>query len=210
MHVPYFDVPVSASGTGREAHMDRRLHDSEKTVARLQETLLDCLEEKTYDQITVTEIAGKAKIRRTTFYYFYGSLDELLQETWRTQLGKALPMLVRYLLYPCSLEEYRRGMQRMTGRKSLIRAVIQAGFGAEEVLSDMLGDLLKSTVHVSDGKQKDAMGLFSAIYGGCVRAVVYWWMEHGLTADMEMAYTLSSSLRSSGLAGVLGYFAKEA
>lgn len=56
---------------------DRRVR---RTRASIRRAFLDLLDEKSYGQITVTELSEKADINRKTFYAYYSGMDELLRE----------------------------------------------------------------------------------------------------------------------------------
>ena len=51
------------------------------TALLMNEALLLLLEKKEYDFITVKEICEKAGVNRSTFYFHYVSIDDLLFET---------------------------------------------------------------------------------------------------------------------------------
>ena len=56
---------------------DRRVR---RTRASIRRAFLDLLDEKSYGQITVTELSERADINRKTFYAYYSGMDELLRE----------------------------------------------------------------------------------------------------------------------------------
>lgn len=51
------------------------------TALLMNEALIQLLEKKDYDFITVTEICKKAGVNRSTFYLHYETIDDLLYET---------------------------------------------------------------------------------------------------------------------------------
>jgi len=51
------------------------------TACLMDEALLELLNVKDYEYITVAEIAKKAGVNRSTFYLHYESIDDLLEET---------------------------------------------------------------------------------------------------------------------------------
>ena len=51
------------------------------TASYMDEALLDLLEKKDYDFITVKEVCQKAGVNRSTFYLHYEKMDDLLEET---------------------------------------------------------------------------------------------------------------------------------
>ena len=58
--------------------MDRR---KRRTRRLLGNALLELVQEKKYDQITIQEIADRADVNRATFYLHYGSKEELLADS---------------------------------------------------------------------------------------------------------------------------------
>ena len=51
-----------------------------RTIRSIKESFLSLLNEQNYDSITVTGLASRAGISKKTFYYYYSSLDALLEE----------------------------------------------------------------------------------------------------------------------------------
>ena len=51
-----------------------------RTIHSIKESFLSLLNEQGYDSITVTGLAARAGISKKTFYYYYSSLDSLLDE----------------------------------------------------------------------------------------------------------------------------------
>ena len=51
-----------------------------RTIRSIKESFLALLNEQSYDSITVTGLASRAGISKKTFYYYYSSLDALLDE----------------------------------------------------------------------------------------------------------------------------------
>ncbi|MEZ4593645.1 MAG: TetR/AcrR family transcriptional regulator [Chloroflexota bacterium] len=58
--------------------MDRRV---KRTRNLLGKALLELVQEKKYDQITIQEITDRADLNRATFYLHYGSKEELLADS---------------------------------------------------------------------------------------------------------------------------------
>lgn len=47
---------------------------------RLHRALLELLQEKQWNEVTITDLCDKAKVNRSTFYYYYENLFELVQD----------------------------------------------------------------------------------------------------------------------------------
>ncbi len=52
-----------------------------KSAGKMQEALIDLLEEKEFDRITIKEICERAQVNRSTFYLHYDNVNDLLGET---------------------------------------------------------------------------------------------------------------------------------
>ena len=52
----------------------------------IKKEFMKLLDEKTLDNITVTELAKKCQIERKTFYYHYENLEQLIREIFESEL----------------------------------------------------------------------------------------------------------------------------
>ena len=50
------------------------------TAVKMNEALIECLEKKDFEYITVKEICEKAGVNRSTFYLHYETITDLLKE----------------------------------------------------------------------------------------------------------------------------------
>ncbi|MDE5879589.1 MAG: TetR/AcrR family transcriptional regulator [Desulfovibrio sp.] len=62
--------------------MDEKVQDLRvrKTLARIKAAFLKLVSEKSYDELTVSELCAHAQIGRKTFYAHYSSLDDLFEQ----------------------------------------------------------------------------------------------------------------------------------
>lgn len=60
------------------------------TAVKMNEALIELLEKKSFEFITVKEICEKAKVNRSTFYLHYETVGDLLEETTRYMINKFL------------------------------------------------------------------------------------------------------------------------
>ncbi len=75
-----------------------------RTKQLLRQALLECIEEKGFDHITVTDISEKANINRGTFYLHYRDVPDLLDTVMNEMFDRVLS-LVR-VLDPREMSEY--------------------------------------------------------------------------------------------------------
>ena len=60
------------------------------TAVKMDEALIELLEKKSFEFITVKEICEKAGVNRSTFYLHYETVGDLLEETTRYMINKFL------------------------------------------------------------------------------------------------------------------------
>ena len=61
--------------------MNKQKEKYSSTAFSMDEALIQLLNEKDYDYITVKEVCKKAGVNRSTFYLHYETIDDLLEET---------------------------------------------------------------------------------------------------------------------------------
>ena len=61
--------------------MNKQKEKYSSTAFLMDEALIQLLNEKDYEYITVKEVCKKAGVNRSTFYLHYESIDDLLEET---------------------------------------------------------------------------------------------------------------------------------
>lgn len=79
---------------------DRRI---QKTKAAISAALFDLLEEKDFDQISINDIADRAKVNRGTIYFHYADKFDLLDKIIEDRLED-----LRAVCSPDSLGFYRK------------------------------------------------------------------------------------------------------
>lgn len=63
--------------------MDERMtNDKNKSVVRLETALFELLSEKSYDEISITELCATAGVARKTFYRKFESMNEMLENAF--------------------------------------------------------------------------------------------------------------------------------
>ena len=176
---------------------DRRVR---RTRRALREAMLDLMEEKGYDQVTVEELTDRADIGRTTFYLHYSAKQDLLLE----QFGELLDQLVDQLSQiPLSSwqqagESFTVGdhpsrpicmiFQHAADNKDLYQIVLQ-GEGvdqASERLQVIMTNAVNTFLSHKLGEESDQLTLkipielFGNYFAGAMLGVIKWWLE----ADM--------------------------
>ena len=104
------------------------------TKRMLKEALVRLLEQKPIDKITVYELCGEAEINRTTFYKYYGSQYDLMEDI-QTDFMQELENSMLEKAHPISLQNILTYIDtHRTSCKALLRSASDNGF-LEKVLS---------------------------------------------------------------------------
>ena len=160
---------VSAPRTDMDARMVR-------TQAALRKALLRLLERKHFDQITVRDIAGEAKIGYATFFRHHESKSELLEEVAAEQIHNlvalALPLLVA---------DDTRGsclaLCRYVHEHRAIWAALLTGGAA----GAMREEFIRQAMHLGSGQVQRSSWLpveLGAIFGvSATVEILAWWLR---------------------------------
>ena len=65
------------------------------TAKKMNEALINLIEKKDFEYITVKEICEKAGVNRSTFYLHYETIGDLLEETTRYMLDDFLSYFIK-------------------------------------------------------------------------------------------------------------------
>lgn len=68
----------------------RKDSDDPSAKERMMQAFWEVLEEKPYAQMTVSDIARAANVRRNTFYYHYANVGELAEQAIRQYIPLAV------------------------------------------------------------------------------------------------------------------------
>jgi AcrR family transcriptional regulator len=188
--------------------MDRRVR---KTRRALREAMLNLMEEKGYDQVTIEELTNRADIGRTTFYLHYNAKQDLLIE----QFGELMDQLVAQLSQiPLSAWSQDGDMmavdshpnrpicmifQHAAENEELYRIVLQ-GEGvdqAAERLQAIMTNAVNAYLSHKLGDESEQLTLqipidvFANYFAGALLGVIKWWLEAGMpytSQEMEAMF----------------------
>ncbi len=165
----------------------------------MDEALLQLLEKKDFDYITVKEICVKAGVNRSTFYLHYESMNDLLEESLaygysrftekydrsaidREKL-KTCPLEELYLITPkyiipylSVLKEYKKLFMAAISKPNLFKIPNSFQEAYQEIFEPIL-----ERYHVPQ-KERKYMLMF---YVSGMHAVIIEWLKGGCEEDME-------------------------
>ena len=180
---------------------DRR---SQRTQMTLLHALLQLVESKPYEQITVQDIVERANIGRSTFYAHYQNKDDLLMSGFTHQLD----ILTRQLALDESglltfdttfmfhhvrghYEIYRTLMWGETGFRLIIEDG-QAAFSKkiEERLAELIPNQHTTTI---------PMPVLAATLSGVLLVLLKWWLDNKMPNEPEQMNAFFQQLIMSGI-----------
>lgn len=175
--------------------LDRRVI---RTRAALRLALLELINEKDYEEITVEEITDRANIGRATFYLHYKAKEDLLLEEFHEISGKQAKELAQTPLstwlgslvgnkgHSTPLHQIFQHIYNNAGFYKLLLRNSQSGQVIERVqqLSKeatiiLIGKLIDSG-HL-EIKRDVPIDLFAAFFSGSLTSTVTWWLEEDFT-----------------------------
>lgn len=194
----------------------RKLTDSVRTVEKLKQALFSCLNEKSYADITITEIAKRAGINRTTFYLFFESKDELcmqlcgaLVDRW-FQLFFDLNINKSHVAGNADMEKalfgellsWIRQWRPALKRISNVRTASFDGFTqfTEEFEKRMAA---QSIFQTEDEMKRKKYSLFIKMYALGLAATMKWWFDEGEGFEAKEFHEMIERLRYKGYYSIL-------
>lgn len=171
-----------------------------RTAARMDEALLELLEQKDFAYITVKEICAKAGVNRSTFYLHYETIGELLSESLEYMNGRFLsyftktsqsivsrlqtcPLEELHLVTPEYLTPYLRFVQ---DHKRLFQAAIKnsAALRLQDTYGQMFRDVFTPVLERYRVPERDREYMMAFYVQGLV-AIVNAWMQKDCGDSIE-------------------------
>ena len=175
-----------------------------RTITAIKDSFLQMMGEIPYEKITVRELSDRAGVNKKTFYYYYSSLDALLEEMQDELLDEYLqriPMVSEGVLQVCIDAFFRFFNEKGV---SAIRVVTRDHSGrVYRKLLELDRKLGKSAREywepLCDFAKKELITCFnSIILNGLSR-----WVEEGRPIPIEKAIDLTTRFSLTGIYGML-------
>lgn len=181
------------------SHMDRR---TKYSVHALQMALLELLEKKNLDSISVTELCAQADVNRGTFYKYYRDVYELydqIEDGFVDKLRELLEESVETDSDQMSL--FARVTTMLQGSRAFLRPRYKDE-GTVRLLNKLLALVLPGmTAHVirhrPNLEQTEARFLGEYIIGGCARMYEIWIQEGMSVPADDLQRYITSFVESS-------------
>ena len=194
----------------------RRLANSISTTETLKQAFLSCLNKQEYEDITIAELSRRVGINRTTFYFFFGSKDELFTELcnavverWfqpffdlnitkmsRTENVDMEKELFHELL--TWLMQWRPALQRMTN----VRTESFDGFTL--FISAFEKKMTAQSIFATEDEMKrKKYSLFIKVYAVGLASILKWWLDEGDGFEANEFHAMIERLRYKGYYSIL-------
>lgn len=143
------------------------------------------LEEKTLDNITVTELAQKCQIERKTFYYHYENLEQLIREIFESELDIVIEEFNENLSWE---DSFILAAKFILDNKKAIRHIYYSDYKAnvEKYVYSMAGEVISKYVsHISkETRAKDIdINLISYFYQCALSSALIQWIATNMKTD---------------------------
>ncbi|MCB9639587.1 MAG: TetR/AcrR family transcriptional regulator [Myxococcales bacterium] len=183
----------------------------------LQDALLVLLEEKDYDQISVADIAERAKVSRPTFYAHYKTKDELLLSYFDRIFESTFEGLEQAVKNKPPFPHFEMSIlsQFMTAvftqwhkHRALLETLLRSsGEGLvlrrfqENTMTTFAWLLQQEHIHPI---HEHLLRLLADYFSGVALALVKYWLEEGFVSPAEKMGAIYSVLVRPGIEQVLG------
>jgi AcrR family transcriptional regulator len=200
---------------------DRRVR---RTRRALREAMLDLMEEKGYDQVTVEELTDRADIGRTTFYLHYSAKQDLLLEQFGELLDQLVVQLSQIPLSAWGQEGDLKSVddhpnrpicmifQHAADNKDLYQIVLrgegvdQASERLQVIMTNAVNTFLSHKLGQEDEQiaLKIPIDLFGNYFAGAMLGVIKWWLEAEMPYSSEQMEEIFFQLFLPGAIQTLG------
>ncbi|MEP7290356.1 MAG: TetR/AcrR family transcriptional regulator [Chloroflexota bacterium] len=165
------------------AKSDRRV---QRTRELLQKALIELINERGYDTITIQDIVDRANVGRTTFYVHYGSKDDLFMSCHEAivsgfQFGSRHPLSREALLSP----EAPAGMTSAYRHLEEARAMMHLIFHGKDSplilrrIRDRSAQEIEANLRVAFAEADSTIpfDVLASYLAGAQLALMQWWLE---------------------------------
>lgn len=169
----------------KTSSLNRFERRKKQTQGQLKQAVIELVQEKGYDNITIQDITDRADLARATFYLYYKNKEEIVWEAIRDEWDKLDQELNKGYAPDQSFDEYPgllASFQQASAQRDFYKIVF--GSNGSAALIRRMEAYLAAEVE-REIKERHILGLFADlppvlvaqfIIGASVRLMV-WWLE---------------------------------
>lgn len=183
-----------------EKTMDKRQIANNRTKTRIIKALLRLMEEKNFSDITVTDIVGRAKVARASYYRNFSSKEEVIAsagaiifEDFRQKTVEAGVSVLEY-------ESVLRMFRYFRAYRQALLTLHEAGFTT--LYSRMFDECIESIAGTMPFD--DIRRYCLRFYSGSAFSVFVYWLEEGMRETPEEMASLFYRMINGAVAAVVG------
>lgn len=185
---------------------DRR---SERTENDLMDAMVALIVEKDYGKITVSEIARRAGVDRTTFYQHYTSKDDLVLAVERRRVAKLMETFGPSLEsdHPVSREMLRQALLVLMDQDACLDRRIALTPSYDFLLADakrLLSRLARKALKAGSDLDERHAALCAEFCAAGMLAGYVEWIRSGETIPVEQLVSTLTDLVFQGIEGAVG------
>ncbi len=148
---------------------------TQMTRKLFRDALIELLQTKPFQKITVKEICEQADLNRTTFYLHYDDLDQLLDEiveNFKEGLDRYFPPISDETDRINRLNEYISYVKDNYKVFRILMSNDQAVGKRKKILTDLLGERVNS--HHAQGRHPEGRYIYYFILDGSISMILHW------------------------------------
>ena len=176
-----------------------------RTIESIKSAFEGLICEKEYEKITVTELCGRARINKKTFYHYYETLDALLAEI-QSEYSSAYLELVKDFVLPDELDKVNRVFFEFSASKGLAYEKITCSGSYNAVRQEMTEQVMQSTWQRSENFKKlqpYQQHMLINFINVSIISLYRQWVADGKQLPLEDLIRLSNALVCTGTEGFL-------
>lgn len=169
-----------------------------KTKRVLRDSLLTLLEQKPVKQITITELTRLAEVNRSTFYFYYKDIYDMVEKTWNEIYETVIFRIISnsskftstgdYSSYIHGFLEFCQENERLS--KALIKSDIGRVF-TDRIITDIRNNIPDSAKYYANDTAKFYLTTFAL--NGIFGTVLQWIRDGMRVPARELAVFLSET-----------------
>jgi AcrR family transcriptional regulator len=190
-----------------EKPVDRRV---QRTRRLLQQALIELLNERSYDDVTVQDIVDRANVGRTTFYTHFNSKEELFITCHEAVTAdfRFWPLSAEAMLSPEPPPEMVAAYRHMEAVRPLMYPIFHGKDGAlvQRRMRDWSAQVIEESLRAAFAETDSAIPFaFLANYlAGAQIALIQWWMEKHTAYSADDLAAMFHRLQRAALRDALG------